>query len=168
MDWIAVLSRWAHIGTAIVLIGGTIFMRFVLTPAAEQLPDDQHAKLKGLVVARWKKFVHIGIALFLISGFYNFIGVQIPKHRGDGLYHALIGTKILLAFAIFFIASVLVGRSKSSEAMRKNSKSWQLILVLLAAIIVGISGFAKVALPGRVVAPPATASQPEVSSIQHS
>lgn len=162
MDMISVVSRWTHIGTAIVLVGGTCFMRFVLAPAAEQLPEAEHAKLKGLVVARWKKFVHIGIALFLLSGFYNFIVVQVPKHRGDSLYHALIGTKILLAFVVFFIASVLVGRTKSSESMRKNGKSWQLILIILAAIIVGISGYAKIALPGRVTAPAETSMMHDV------
>ena len=167
MELISIISRWTHIGTAIVLVGGTCFLRFVLAPAAEQLPEAEHAKLKELVLARWKKFVHIGIALFLLSGFYNFIVVQVPMHKGDGLYHALIGIKILLAFAVFFIASALVGRSKSSEPMRKNGKSWQLILIILAAIIVGISGYAKIALPGRILTPPVSASQAEVVPIQN-
>lgn len=148
MEAITILSRWIHIGTAIVLVGGTCFLRFVLTPAAAQLAEAEHAKLKELVLNRWKKFVHGGIALFILSGFYNFIVVQVPKHRGDGRYHALVGTKILLAFVIFFLASALVGRSKSFEGMRKNAKSVQLIIILLAAVIVGISGYAKVALPG--------------------
>lgn len=146
MNEITILSRWVHIGTAIVLVGGTVFLRFVLSPAAAQLPDAEHQKLKDLVMNKWKKFVHIGIALFILSGFYNFFAVQIPKHRGDGLYHALIGTKILLAFAIFFLASALVGRSKSFEGLRKNAKFWQSVIVLMATVIVGISGYAKVAL----------------------
>lgn len=150
MDWISIISRWTHIGTAIVLVGGTCFLRFVLTPAAAQLPEAEHVKLKELVMNRWKKFVHIGIALFIVSGFYNFLFVQLQRHKGDGLYHALIGTKILLAFAIFFFASALVGRSKSFDGLRKNAKFWQLVIILLAAVIVGISGYAKVALPGTV------------------
>ena len=140
---ISLLSRWAHIGTAIVLVGGTVFMRFVLAPAAAQLSDSEHAKLKELVIGTWKKFVHGGIALFLVSGFYNYLVVQAPKHKGDGLYHAMMGTKILLALAIFFFASALIGRSKSFDGMRKNSKFWQLIMILLAAVIVGISGYLK-------------------------
>lgn len=152
------LSRWIHIVTAIVLVGGTIFLRFVLAPAAAQLSQPDHDKLRELVMNKWKKFVHGGIALFFISGFYNFIAVQVPKHRGDGLYHALIGTKILLAFAIFFIASALVGRSRSFEGMRKNAKAWQLLIVVLALVIVGISSYAKTNLPGRVVEPVASAS----------
>ena len=146
MDVISILSRWTHIGTAIVLVGGTCFLRFVLGPAAAQLPDAEHAKLKELVMKTWKKFVHIGIVLFLASGFYNYLVVQAPNHKGDKLYHALMGTKILLALAIFFFASALVGRSKAFEGMRKNAKLWQTILVILAAVVVGISGYLKVAL----------------------
>lgn len=155
MDWIAIVSRWTHVGTAIVLVGGTCFLRFVLAPAAAQLSDAEHQKLKELVMKTWKKFVHAGIVLFLVSGFYNFIVVQVPLHRGDKLYHALMGTKILLALAIFFIASALVGRSKTFEGMRRNSKLWQSVLLLLAAVVVGISGFAKVSLKGTAPQVPA-------------
>lgn len=144
MLWIALVSRWAHIITAIVLVGGTVFLRFVLGPAAAQLPDDSHAKLKELVMGTWKKFVHGGIALFLISGFYNYLVVQAPLHKGDKLYHALMGIKILLALAVFLIASGLVGRSKAFAGMRAQAKLWQGILVTLAVLIIGISGFVKV------------------------
>ncbi|MEI8017834.1 MAG: hypothetical protein WCH39_06500 [Schlesneria sp.] len=150
MDVISLLSRWTHIGTAIVLVGGTCFLRFVLAPAAAQLPDAEHQKLKELLMNTWKKFVHAGITLFLASGFYNYLVVQAPNHKGDKLYHALMGTKILLALGIFFFASALVGRSKSFEGMRKNAKLWQLVIIILAAIIVGISGYLKMAGPKLV------------------
>ena len=150
MDVLSLLSRWTHIGTAIVLVGGTCFLRFVLAPAAAQLPDVEHQKLKELVMKTWKKFVHAGITLFLASGFYNYLVVQAPNHKGDKLYHALMGTKILLALGIFFFASALVGRSKSFEGMRKNAKLWQLVIIILAAIIVGISGYLKMTGPKLV------------------
>jgi len=146
MDWIAIISRWTHVGTAIVLVGGTCFLRFVLAPAAAQLSESEHEKLKGLVMATWKRFVHIGIALFLVSGLYNFIVVQLPAHKGDKFYRHLMEVKVLISLVIFFLASALVGRSKSFESMRRNSKLWQSVLIVLAAIVVGISGFAKVAL----------------------
>lgn len=160
MEAMSILFRWMHVGTAIVLVGGTCFLRFVLAPAAAQLSDEEHAKLKELVMKKWKMFVHIGIVLFLVSGFYNFIVVQVPRHRGDSLYHALIGIKILLALAIFFFASALVGRSKTFDGMRANAKKWQTVIIVLAAIVVGISGYAKVALPGKGTA---VVMQPPVS-----
>jgi uncharacterized membrane protein len=146
MLWLVVASRWVHIGTAIVLVGGLVFLRFVLSPAAAQLPDESHAKLKELVMSTWKKFIHGGIALFLLSGLYNYLVVQAPLHKGDKLYHALMGTKILLALVVFFLSSALVGRSKAFAGMRANPRLWQGVIIGLAALIIGISGFVKVAL----------------------
>ena len=156
IDWVAVVSRWTHIGTAIVLVGGLVFLRFVVGPAAAQLPDDAHATLKERILAKWKKIVHGGIALFLVSGFYNYLVVQAPLYRGDKMskvYHALMGTKILIALVIFFLSSALIGRSKAFAGMRSNPRLWQGVIIALAALVVGISGFAKVAVrPTAVVA----------------
>jgi uncharacterized membrane protein len=150
MDLISLVSRWTHIGTAIVLVGGTFFLRFVLAPAAAKLADADHNTLKEAVIKTWKKYVHGGIALFLLSGFYNYLVVQRPLHKGQGLYHGLFGAKFLLALTLFFFASALVGRSKAFEGMRKNGKFWQLVMILLAAVIVGISGIMKSIPPTTV------------------
>jgi len=138
------LFRWLHVGTAIVLLGGSVFMRFVLMPAAEKLPSDAHDTLRGHVRAVWKVFVHVGVTLLLASGLYNYLVVMIPKHKGDALYHALMGTKILLALAVFFLAEVLVGRAPAFEGMRQKLKLWLVVVVLLGALIVAISGFLKI------------------------
>jgi hypothetical protein len=147
------LTRILHVGTAIVVVGGTFFVRFVLFPAATQnLPDDVHGRLRAAVMGTWKKIVHIGIGLFLLTGAINYYRVIAEKsHKGDPLYHALLGTKILLALVIFFVASALVGRSAAFEGMRRSAPKWLLVNLLLAAIIVAISGFLKVrGLPGSV------------------
>ena len=142
-----ILSRWVHIGTAIVVLGGSVFMRFILMPAAAELPDAEHEALRERVMARWKRFVMIGIGLFLVSGFYNYLVVALPNHKGDKLYHPLIGTKILLALGVFFLASALTGRAAAFEGIRKNSKKWLLVMIALAAAVVAISGVLKIACP---------------------
>ncbi len=143
MQVFEVVSRFIHVATAIVLVGGTVFMRFVLMPAAAPLPEAEHDQLRQRLLARWKRFVHGGILLFLLTGFYNFIQA-LPKHRGDGFYHGLVGTKILLALGMFFIASALVGRSATFEKMRQQRAKWLGVIVVLAIAIVGISSFLKV------------------------
>lgn len=148
-----VLFRVVHVATAILVLGGSIFMRFVLMPAAAELPDAEHNALRERVMGRWKKLVMIGIGLFLISGFYNYLVVTMPKHKGQGLYHGLVGTKIILAFIVFFLASALTGRAKAFEGIRNDSKKWLLITIVLALIVVAISGYLKIAVP--TVAPPA-------------
>jgi uncharacterized membrane protein len=138
--------RFLHVGTAIVLVGGTFFVRYVLMPAATQnLSEDDHNRLRGGLMATWKKFVHGGIALLLVTGGINYYRVIVDaKHKGDGLYHGLLGTKILLALAVFFIASALVGRSEAFEPMRRNARRWLAVNLVLAFVIVAISGFLRV------------------------
>jgi uncharacterized membrane protein len=145
------LTRILHVGTAIVVVGGTFFVRFVLFPAATQnLSDDAHARLRGAVMGTWKKIIHIGIALFILTGAINYYRVIAQgSHKGDSLYHALLGTKILLALGIFFIAEALVGRSSAFEGLRRNAPKWLLANLLLASIIVAVSGFLRVrGVPG--------------------
>lgn len=152
-----VLSRIIHVGTAITLVGGSAFMLLVLLPSAKLISEEAHQTLAQAVTGRWKRFIHGGILLFLLSGFYNYMRA-IPNHKGDGLYHGLLGVKMLLAFAIFFLASALVGRSAALVGIRENRGKWLKVIVLLAAIIVGISGFVKV----RGV--PRTPSEPSASA----
>lgn len=139
------ILRVTHVGTAIVLVGGAFFLRFVLIPAAtETLPSDEHDKLRARLMGTWKRIVHGGIALLLLSGAANWYRVIASRiHSKDGLYHALLGTKFLLALAVFFIASALVGRSAAFEGMRKNAKKWLAVNLTLALIIVLISGFLR-------------------------
>lgn len=139
-ELIAVLSRWVHVGTAIVLLGGSIFQRFVLMPAARELPDAEHEALRGRIMGRWKVIVMAGITLLLITGFYNYLSV---KH--EPRYHMFMGIKILLAFGVFFLASALTGRSAGLAGIRRNAGLWLGVLIVLAAATVAIGGYLKVA-----------------------
>lgn len=138
-----VVSRIIHVSTAITLVGGSAFLVFVLLPSAKLLSEEAHQSLSQAVTGRWKRFIHGGILLFLVTGFYNYIRAM-PLHQGDGMYHQLIGIKMLLAFVVFFLASVLVGRSAKFESMRQNRAKWLRIVVVFAAVIVCISGYVKV------------------------
>ena len=71
------VSRWTHIGCAILLVGGTAFTYLVLQPVLK----GENAELVDRIRNRWKKFVHPGILLFLISGLYNYIRDSEPQRR---------------------------------------------------------------------------------------
>ena len=141
---IDVVSRVLHVATAIVLVGGSVFLRLVLMPAADGLAEAEHDALKERLMSRWKRIVHIGILLLLLTGLYNYVGVTRGQHEGDSLYHAMVGTKILLALVLFFLASALVGRSAALQGLRDKAKTTLLVMITLAAIIVAISEFVKV------------------------
>jgi len=136
---LSVISRWAHVGTAIVLVGGTAFYRLAVIPALENDSTDLVERIRS----RWKKVVHLGVPIFLVSGFYNYF-TMMPKHEGDVLYNALLGTKMLLAVFVFFVASALVGKSPGTQIFRDDARKWTGVMLMVAAVIVGISGFVKV------------------------
>ena len=116
MELIEVISRWVHVGAAIVLLGGSTFIRFVLMPSAEKLPEAEHNQLRQGVMGRWKWFVMLGIGLLLATGLYNYVERmrQVPRH-----YHMLMGIKILLALGVFFLGSALTGLSEALAAIRR-------------------------------------------------
>jgi uncharacterized membrane protein len=162
VELLDIVSRIIHVATAITLVGGTIFTLFVLLPSSKLLSTDAHDVLAAEIKGRWKRFVHIGILLFLVSGFYNYFRAM-GIHRGDGLYHGLVGAKILLAFAMFFIAAALVGRSAKLQPMRDNRAWWLKVMVLIAAVIVVISGYVKVR-GSQAIPKPVSAMKQVVSS----
>ena len=79
----------------------------------------------------------------LVSGFYNYF-MGMPNHKGQPLYHALVGTKMLLGFGAFFLASVLSGRSAKFAPLRANAGKWLGVLIAITALVSGIGGFLKV------------------------
>jgi uncharacterized membrane protein len=139
MEIVSLVMRWLHILSAITLMGGSIFMRFALLPAASELPDEQHAQLKKGVLGRWKMFVMASIGLLLLSGLVNF-GITVAQYKMPPLYHPLFGIKFLLALPIFFIASLLTGRTALAEKVRQNAKFWLTVNLLLAVAVVLIGG----------------------------
>lgn len=153
-DLLFAIPRVLHVGAAILLVGGAAFIRFVLIPSATAtLTDADHARLRARIMETWKIIVHVGIALLLLSGLFNYGRVIFERtHAGDKLYNALLGIKILLALVVFFLSSALVGKSAGLEKIRQNAKKWLLVNLLLATIIIAISGYLRVrGTPARAV-----------------
>jgi len=164
---LALIFRLLHILAAIMAAGGTLFMRFGLAPAAASaLKDEDHARLKEAVRNSWAKWVHISITFLLISGLYNIAMIEakkqvpIPKDFSS-TYHGLLMVKLVLAMAIFYIASMLTGRSEVAQSFRKDAKRWLTINSIMIVVLVCASGAMRVIrdqgipIPAPVVAAPA-------------
>ena len=142
MNVVEFLSRYLHVLTAIFLAGGALFLRVVLLPAVEgtEIKEPLHERVRP----KWAKFVGIGILILITTGFYNYITVSVPEHKGDGLYHMLMGFKMLAALMAFFLASALSGRSPKLQKLRDNWPATGGLLVLLLVFVVGVGSFLKV------------------------
>jgi uncharacterized membrane protein len=148
-----IVLRWMHIFAAIAAVGGMIFQRVALVPAMAELPEDFRLRLHAAMRARWARVVHASILFLLISGLVNVVGI-IRNYELARYYHVLFGVKFLLGFGVFFIASMLTGRSEAAGRFQKNARYWLTVNLLLAVIIVGLSGILKTAPKRPKIDPP--------------
>jgi uncharacterized membrane protein len=153
-----VYFRWFHIWFAALLLGGAVFQWFVVAPAVKDLTEEQKPLFREWINARWRLAVMVSSLVLLVTGFYNYLWVMRPLHKGDSIYHMLMGIKILLAFIVFFFSAVLAGRSPKFEKMRRRAGLWNLVLIGLLTAIVAIGGFLKVGRPSAKLVEPAPAA----------
>ena len=141
LDWIWLISRWIHLVAAVTAIGAAISAYLAVLPAArEALGDGDREKLREAIRRRWAKFVHMSIALLLITGGLNFVRGAIPPAVPAIPYHPIFGVKLLAALFIFFLASALLGRSPGFAGLRSNSRKWFGVIALLGIVIILLSG----------------------------
>ncbi len=165
MPFLALLFRWMHILAAMAAVGGPMFLSWALLPAAAELPDEAHRQLREAVRRRWARVVMIAITFLLISGLYNLITFEKASHdwgpewhNGPSrLYHVLLGVKLLLALAIFFLASALVGRTPALARFRQDARFWVAVNLTLGILLVCVAGQMRMMHTG----PPTAAQQQE-------
>jgi uncharacterized membrane protein len=141
---LGLVSRWAHILAAIVAVGGTVFARFVATPALDEFSPETKVAVHAAMRRRWSGIVAGCIAFLLISGLYN-VGVLSIRYHLPRWYMPLFGLKFILAFGIFTLASLLSGRTAAADALRRNAPRWMNLNIAMAAAVVCISGVLRTA-----------------------
>jgi len=137
--------RWFHILPAITLVGGALYMVFALHPAMSTHNFNEKGDLKTAIRTRWAKVVMICAGLLILSGFASFALQVIRYDFPQKYYHPVAGIKILLAFVILYIASLLTGRSANAEKFREKEGFWLKTNATLAVILVLMAGSLRVA-----------------------
>lgn len=143
LDVVQIVSRWLHITAAVTAGGGALFMKLALHPAVESLPPEMRDAVRSAVRARWAKVVMISIAVLLATGLYNLVVILQTYDLKGTPYHAIFGMKFLLAIAIFFLASVLVGRSEMAQKARQNAGYWLTVLTAMLLVLLALSAVLK-------------------------
>lgn len=132
-DYAAIALRVLHISAALTAAGGAIFARFALLPGLQSISEEPRATLHEAVRRRWSKCLGIAILVLIVSGMINLL---LHAKEMPVLYHMLAGIKIMLAMVVFFIASLLAGRSTMAARARQNAaKLLSINLLLIFAIV---------------------------------
>jgi uncharacterized membrane protein len=135
MLFLTLVMRWIHILGAAILVGAPFIMWLGVYPATAKLPDDRRAEFLEAINKPWRMFLGMVILLQIVSGVYWLLVVE-HMNREPPIYQALLGLKMLCAFALFFVLSVLAGRAKAFEEFRRRAPLWIGIAVGLGILTV--------------------------------
>jgi putative copper export protein len=132
---IALLSRLAHILSAVILAGGLVYLRTMIVRPREAATAADSAERYFLGLrSRWAAAVMACAMFLIVSGLYNYI-VKVRAEKFDMAYHALFGIKFLLGLFVMFVASLVAGRTEAAQRAREKMRTW-LNLAIAAAVIV--------------------------------
>lgn len=133
-----------HVFAVVLAAGGAFFQLIALHPTLARLEPDVRRSIREAVVARWRIVVLVSILVLLVTGFANYLLFKVPEYRGHphkGLYHGLIGVKILAAFVAFHAATVLVLPGTKGERYRDQAGFWLTLLAVTMVVVIAIGAF---------------------------
>jgi uncharacterized membrane protein len=172
--WVMLLSRILHILGAIILVGGTFYLRAIILPNVGSTGTDTDRQFGGRRAA-WAMWVGIATLLLLVSGLANYMYIIKSHERLASSYHMIAGMKMLGGVALFLLAALIAGRSPAAESIRQRMRFWLNVALLLGIVTVALGSVLrtyprspKVDAPGPsvIVAPamnaPATAPTGDV------
>ena len=132
MALLVILSRWLHVASACVAVGGVFFARVVLPVGLAALPIGQQSIALLPIRRVFKRVIHTAILLLILSGAFNTY-VAWDKYRLDpGLLQMLWGVHVLLALTAFSIALYVLARAHPTASARRLLGVN--LVVLLAAV----------------------------------
>jgi len=148
---LGLLLRWGHVLAAIAAFGGLLFSRFALLPALEDVDEETRDRIHEGIRRAWLKWVIGAITVLLVTGLANYLltiqRASAEAWGGNGRawmrfhgYHAYMGTKILFACVVFYLASALIGRGESTQWARDDRRKWLTITIGAALAVVILSG----------------------------
>jgi hypothetical protein len=139
-----ILFRYLHISAVILFLGGVVYARQVLSPILSGLPEDLRMQAAAGAQLRYRATLYTLLGLIVVSGLYNFLSYEGPKHGQT--YQIWFGIKILLVAHILTSAilwttspygDVTVG-GKSKRRLAGIGVSG-LIVVLISAYLRSLS-----------------------------
>jgi len=135
-DILIPLMRWLHLSSVVALAGGILYARFVIAPSESFLDSGARTTLDERAAAHFRPIVFAAIICLVVSGLFNYM----IKPGHSPLFHALFGTKILLALHVFSVAILIAqpGNKRRNRQMFGAAVS-SLTIILIASYLKGIN-----------------------------
>ena len=128
-----ILSRWVHLISACLAIGGIFFMRFIFSRGLALLDLESAERVMRQSRRAFKMLIHTVILLLLITGIYNSYLAWDKYKLDEAVLHALWGTHVLFAALAFSISLYVLAGAKPPRSHGKLMAVNFVILLLAVA-----------------------------------
>ena len=134
-----VVAQWIHVLSAALAVGGVVFVRLALLPAAREADSDEGQTLAMRSLARFRPILWSCIGLLLVTGLYNSFQVAVRGGLTVPAYTHVLMTKIVLALGMFAFALTAPGELFAGIKIRRNL--WLTVNIILASVVLFLSAF---------------------------
>jgi hypothetical protein len=135
---IDLLPRFIHILSAIILLGGAFYARFVLTPVVNVLPEDQRMQAAAGAQLRYRAVLFTFVGLSLLSGLYNFLRVAHTR-----TYHIAFGIKMLAVLHIYATVILWATSPYGDVEVAGKGKRRAMGIAIAGCVVVLISAYLR-------------------------
>jgi uncharacterized membrane protein len=157
MEVMVILSRWLHVMSAILAIGGTFFMRVIL-PLGLAQADAASREAVFLRCRRvLKMLIHTCILFLLLTGAFNTWRSWGDYKLNAALLHGLWGSHMLLGLLAMVIALVLLA-PKAPPTWHRSGAAITLAILFVAVLVASTLKYYHDLTVRHHVAPPASVS----------
>jgi len=139
------IVHWLHLVAVVVLVGGTILMRFAVHPASEQLEGEAKETFRRALKRKMAMLVHSSILLVVLTGFYNFV-----RRATEGIpmyYNIVFLVKFIAAIGAIGLAVALTVSSDSLKKFDERRAHWLTLSVLLGLLVILLSAWLRMIPP---------------------
>lgn len=135
MNWVDLVVKWVHVLSILTAVGFILFQYAVWQPVLRRAQGVSEELIQAL---QRRAGILIGVAWLLIwvTGIYNLV-VVIPTVKPN--YHMVLGAKLLLVLALFFLSTALSHPSLAFEGIRRNRARWVAFAAWLGIAVVVLS-----------------------------
>ena len=136
-----ILFRYLHITAVILFLGGVVYARQVLSPILSGLPEDLRMQAAAGAQLRYRTTLYTLLGLIVVSGLYNFLSYEGPKHGPT--YQIWFGIKILLVAHILTSAILWATSPYGDVTVGGKSKRRLAGIGISGLIVVLISAYLR-------------------------
>ena len=138
------IIKWVHLSSAGVVVGGLLYLRFILLPALTALPEEQRASVWKAAYRKSLRWQMIAFAVLILTGGHNIsnalrsMGAAPPEKVS--LYWGIFWAKVVLVGTAFVLVHFLVISAPPFRRIQENYRTWLGALVVTTLLVVLLSG----------------------------